>query len=652
MTMFHNNPLLVKLKKQLHETTPRVEGVVKAHEKGFGFLELNNKKSYFIPVAKMKKLLHGDRIEGTVNIQGDKEQFEPETIIESALTRFVGQIAYLNKHLVVYPYGSVIKQAIRCQISQNVTIKLKPQHWVVAKLVARPLQKDHQSFFAEVTEFIAEEDDILMPWLRTLGQYNLPHTAPELTELPIMPNHEKQDRENLNHLPFFSIDSQDTKDIDDTLHITLTENNLFELTVAIADPSAYIPENSQLDCIAKDRLFTTYLPDFNVPMLPAEIADNFCSLIPNEQRAAIICRLHIDKEGHLISKPSFTTAWITSKAKLSYDTVSDYIEEKNQTVITDKLITEQLMLLAEVAQIRSNRRQKDALLFKDKDDYKFVLDNKRQVVAIIKNQRRIANQIVEEAMIMANHAFANSVKQDEFAIFNIHNGFEPKHLDAIIKILEDHNIKEFDKKRLLSFEGYCSLRLKLAGDSYIKARILRYQTSADFTFEATPHFGLGFARYATWTSPLRKYSDLVNHRLLKAMLRKESPLKKPHDNWLKSIVDKRKLQRSAERDLTHYLYNQFFADKINTLFKAELIDVNKGGAKVRLIDNGAIAFMPISLIHPKRNEIVSDQDEGAIKVNGRILFKIADKMTVSLHEFRNEPKSIIVKYKADIPIAT
>jgi len=649
--MFHNNPLLAKLKKQLHKTTPRVEGVVKAHEKGFGFLELNNKKSYFIPVAKMKKLLHGDRIEGTVNIQGDREQFEPETVIESALAHFVGKIDYLNKHLVVYPYGSVIKQAIRCRISQNITIKLKPQHWVVAKLVARPFQENHQSFFAEVTEFIAEEDDILMPWLRTLSQYNLPHTAPELMGLPIMPDHEKQDRENLNNLPFFSIDSQDTKDIDDTLHVTLTEDNLFELTVAIADPSAYIPENSPLDLVAKDRLFTTYLPDFNVPMLPAEISDHFCSLIPNEQRAAIICRLHIDKEGHIVSKPYFATAWITSKAKLSYDTVSDYIEEKNQATIADKSITEQLTLLANVAQIRSNRRQKEALLFKDKDDYKFILDNKRQVVTIIKNQRRIANQIVEEAMIMANHALANSVKQNEFVIFNIHNGFETKHLDTIIKILKDHNIKAFDKKRLGSFEGYCTLRRQLAGDNYIEARILRYQTSADFTFEAAPHFGLGFERYATWTSPLRKYSDLVNHRLLKAMLRKESQQKKTYDSWLKSIIEKRKLQRSAERDLTHYLYNQFFSDKMNTLFKAELIDINKGGAKVRLIDNGAIAFMPTSLIHPKRNEIVSSQDEGAIKVNEQILFKIADRITVSLHEIRNEPKSIIVKYEANTPTA-
>lgn len=650
--MLHNNPLLTKLKKQLRETTPRVEGIVKAHEKGFGFLELNNKKSYFISVAKMKKLLHGDRVEGTVNVRGDKEQFEPETIIESALTHFVGKIDYLNKHVVVYPYGSLTKQAIRCRISPNVTIKLKPQHWVIAKLVARPFQEDHQSFCAEVTEFIAEEDDILMPWLRTLSQYHLPRTAPKLIELPVMSSHEKQDRKDLNHLRFFSIDSEDTKDIDDALHITLTEDNLFELTVAIADPSAYIPENSQLDRIAKERLFTTYLPDFNVPMLPAEIADNFCSLIPNEQRAAITCQLHIDKEGHLISKPYFTTAWITSKAKLSYDAVSDYIEEKNQAAITDKSITEQLMLLAKVAQIRSNRRQKKALLFKDKDDYKFILDNKRQVVTIIKNQRRIANKIVEEGMIMANHAFANSLKQDEFAIFNIHNGFEAKHLDTIIKILADHNIKEFDKKRLVSFEGYCALLRQLAGDNYIKSRILRYQTAADFTFEAAPHFGLGFERYATWTSPLRKYSDLVNHRLLKAILRKESPLKKPQNSWLKSIVEKRRSQRSAERDLKNYLYNQFLSDKISTLFKAEVIDINKGGAKVRLIDNGAVAFMPISLIHPKRNEIINNQDEGAIRVNGQILFKIADEITVSLHEIRNEPKSIIVKYEADTSIAT
>lgn len=645
MTMFQNNPLLAQLKEQLHNAAPRVEGIVKAHEKGFGFLELDNKKSYFIPIVKMKKLLHGDRIQGTLHRLGDKDQFEPDTLIESALNHFVGRIDYIDQHLVVFPEHSLINQAIRCRVHPKVKEKLHRGSWVVAKLVTRPLQENQHSFSAEICDFIAAENNILAPWLKVLSQYELPRVAPHLTKTLCLLESEKLNREDLTHLPFFSIDNCDTTDIDDAIYLTKNEDDVFEVCVAIADPSAYIEQESQLDQLARERMFTTYLPDFKVPMLPIEITDDLCSLNPNEKRAAVVCQLYVDKNGDRIGTPTFKTAWITSTAKLNYSAVSDYLDQDNSSILDDEKITKQLHVLKDMAQIRIAWRRQHALLFKDRDDYKFILGAKKEVIKIIKQPRGIANQMVEEAMILVNQAFAESLNEKlGFAIFNVHQGFDPKHSDTIAKLLNLNDISEFNEDQLSSFEGYCALRRQIATTSHLESRLLKYHSTADLSSDGAPHFGLGFPLYATWTSPLRKYSDLVNHRLLKAMLRKES-IDKPSANLLKTIVEHRRRQRFAERDIVNYLYRQFFNNHIGEVFNAEIIDINRGGAKVRLTDTGAIAFMPVSLIHNKRDEIKSDREAGEIKINQMTMFKITDQIRVVIQEIKEDTQSIIVKYQ-------
>lgn len=648
LTMFQNNPLLAQLKQQLHAATPRVVGIVKAHEKGFGFLESDNKKSYFIPMSKMKKLLHGDRIEGTITIQDDKEQFEPETVLESALTHFIGKIERIDDHWVIYPHHPVIKQAIRCRIKKTITPQLKPGHWVCAILTGRPFQENNHFFSAEITEFITEDDNILRLWLTTLSRYQLPRSAPILTDaITLLPGEEIQ-REDLTHLPFFSIDNMETKDIDDTFFIRMTEDNHYELTVAIADPSAYIEEHSPLDKIARNRLFTCYLPDFTVPMLPVEIAEDFCSLLPDHKRAAVVCRLYINKEGCPLGKPTFQTAWIRSHAKLSYEIASDYIEQKNSYLNIHENIRSQLTLLDELTTLRMAWRKKEAILFKDKEDYKFILNEQRSVVEIVKLQRRVANHIVEEAMIAVNLALADFLATHlGYAIFNTHTGFDIKHLDNVSKLLKENDIEGYDKKRLISFEGYRDLRHALTNNTYLESRLLRYQSSADFSIMPAPHFGLGFTQYTTWTSPLRKYSDLINHRLLKAILR-QTQSEQPKEDILRSLIEKRKQYRHAERDLSQALYSQFFSNKIGTCFDALVIDINKGGAKLKLIDNGSMAFMPISLIHNKRNEIESNLELGTILIQQHPLFKIADTIRVSLHEIKPDSNTFIVKYQSTV----
>ncbi|MWP47382.1 exoribonuclease II [Gilliamella sp. Pas-s27] len=642
--MFQNNPLLAQLKQELHEQTPRIEGIVRAHEKGFGFLDTDSKKSYFIPVAKMKTVCNGDKVSGSIISNNDKEFFEPELLIESSLQKFIGKIGFQDRAMVVYPENMPTHFAIRCKINEQVSEKLKEGDWVVATLLSHPLQKETKHFFAEVTRFVADGNSPYQLWLKTLARYDLETHSPQANELTISDT-ELDNRQDLTDIHFFTIDSENTEDMDDAIAVSKDEQGFYQLMVAIADPTAYILQDSKLDNVAKTRNFTTYLPDFNIPMLPKELANELCSLKANQKRPAMICKMRIDNIGNIINDDTtFMPAWIESKAKLVYNNVSDFLENNGELATSDPTIKQQLHWLADLAKIRITWRQNHALVFKDNGDYCFELDENRRVKSIIKETRRIANHIVEEAMVLANQALTLQLQTNiGFGIFNIHSGFDNKYIEQVVKFLNDNGISEFDKESLLSFDGYIKLRRIIDNEPFLATKLRKFQSPADFSIEPHPHFGLGFDAYATWTSPIRKYGDMVNHRLIKAYIRSQE-LTTPDKEHLKSMNERRKMLRLAERDMTENLYAQYLANKIDQSYSAEIVDINRGGARVRLCDIGAFAFVPISMIHPIKEEITPYPDEGTIKIKDELCYKLADIVTVIIRQVKNQNQSIIAKF--------
>lgn len=642
--MFQNNPLLAQLKQELNEQTPRVEGIVRAHEKGFGFLDTDNKKSYFIPVTKMKTVCNGDKISGSIISNNDKESFEPELLIESSLQKFIGKIGFQDRAMVVYPENMPTSFAIRCKINEQVSEKLKEGDWVVATLVAHPLQKESKHFFAEVTRFVSDSNSPYQLWLKTLARYDLETHAPQAHTLTIS-DAELDNRQDLTDIHFFTIDSENTEDMDDAIAVSKDEQGYYQLMVAIADPTAYISQDSELDNIAKARNFTTYLPDFTIPMLPKELANEHCSLKANEKRPAMICKMRIDNTGNIINDDTiFMPAWIESKAKLAYNNVSDFLENNDELTTNDPTVKQQLNWLADLAKIRITWRENHALVFKDNGDYCFELDENRQVKSIIKQTRRIANHIVEEVMVLANQALTLQLQTNiGFGIFNIHSGFDNKYIEQVVKFLNDNGISEFDKESLLSFDGYVRLRRIIDNVPFLTAKLRKFQSPADFSIEPQPHFGLGFDAYATWTSPIRKYGDMANHRLIKAYIRSQE-LISPDREQLKSMNERRKMLRLAERDMAENLYAQYLADKIDQPYSAEIVDINRGGARVRLCDIGAFAFVPLSMIHSIKEEIVPCPDEGTIKIKDEVCYKLTDIVTVIICQVKSQNQSVIAKF--------
>lgn len=548
--MFQNNPLLSQLKQQIRDSKPIVEGVVRGSDKAFGFLECD-KKSYFIPPQAMKKVMHGDKIKARIETVGDKEQAEPEELIEPMLTRFIAKVRYnKDKKLQVLVDHPQINQPIGANKAKAVTEDLQEGDWVVAELKTHPL-RDDRFLFAQITQFICQKDDEFAPWWVTLARHQqsrYPVQGQESYEML-----DQQPREDLTALDFVTIDSESTQDMDDALYIEALEENGqqvgWKLVVAIADPTAYIDENSIIEQEAKQRCFTNYLPGFNIPMLPRKLSDELCSLMENETRPALVCFIDVNLDGSLRNKPTFVSAYVKSKAKLAYDKVSDYLEQQENAWQPESPATKnQIDLLHQFTLARIQWRKTHSLLFNEKPDYSFKLAENGKVEAIVAEYRRIANQIVEESMILANICAAQYLNETaQCGIFNTHSGFDQKNLAAAQQFLlsqlanEENEVElkdRYSSENLATLEGYCRMRHDIEpieGD-YLELRLRRYLTFAEFKAELAPHFGLGLAGYATWTSPIRKYSDMVNHRLIKASLTTQQ-YQKPADEVLQRLQE-------------------------------------------------------------------------------------------------------------------
>ncbi|VEI70847.1 exoribonuclease II [Serratia rubidaea] len=641
--MFQDNPLLAQLKQQLHSQTPRVEGVVKGTEKGFGFLEVDGQKSYFIPPPHMKKVMHGDRIVATLHTEKEREIAEPDSLVEPFLTRFVGRVQKKDDRLSIVPDHPLLKDAIQCRPARGLSHDFQAGDWAVAEMRRHPLKGD-RTFYAELTQYITHADDHFVPWWVTLARHNLEKEAPEMAA-----THAPSDalpREDLTALNFVTIDSASTEDMDDALLVQENADGTLQLTIAIADPTAFVDEGSALDDIARVRAFTNYLPGFNIPMLPRDLSDNLCSLRANERRPVLACRVTLAADGALGDDIHFFAAEIESKAKLVYDEVSDWLEGIGDWQPPSDAIAQQITLLQRVCAARSAWRHQHALVFKDRPDYRFVLGEQGEVLDIITEQRRIANRIVEECMIAAN-VCAAIVLRDRlgFGIYNVHNGFDPALVEQAVTVLQANGV-EADAGKLLTLDGFCELRRHLDAQptQFLDSRIRRFQTFAEISTEPGPHFGLGLEAYATWTSPIRKYGDMVNHRLLKAIISGQSA-EKPQDAMTLQLAERRRANRMAERDVGDWLYARFLQDKAgtDTRFNAEIIDVTRGGLRVRLLDNGAVAFIPAPFIHAVRDELVCSQDTGSVQVKGEVVYRQSDTLQVNIAEVRMETRNVIAK---------
>jgi exoribonuclease-2 len=640
--MLQDNPLLAQLKQQMQQEIPRIQGVVKSHGKGFGFIEVEGNKSYFVPPPAMKRVLHGDCVTARLRTEKGQTIAEPEKLIESPLTRFVGRVSKQLNHWSVIPDHPLLNRAITCHISSRLTATVEPGDWISATLQQHPLKGD-KGFHAEIDEWIARSDDNFAPWWVSLARYQLPRQVPTPVEHYCFD--EREPRDDLTNLPFLTIDNEQTQDMDDALAVRVGESGQLTLCIAIADPSAYIAPESELDRCARQRGFTHYLPGLDIPMLPRELAEDRCSLRAGERRPALVCQVVIEQDGSLGAGAAFSMAWICSQAKLSYDQVSDWLENQGTWQPPNPTIAEQLRLLQQVAEARSAWRQQHATVFKDRPEHRFVLDEQGTVLEVVLEIRRTAHRLVEEAMITANLCAATLLRdQLGYGIFNVHAGLERSQIEQVVALLKANEVT-FSAEQLLTLAGFRELRRHLDAQPtpYLAGCLRRYQALSHFSCQPAAHFGMGCEIYATWTSPIRKYGDLVNHRLLKAVITQRSPAVQPGAALAVHLNERRRQQRLAERQINNWLYARFLQQTMeqDTPQEAEIIDVTRGGLRVCLLDSGAVIFLPNSSLHPVRTELHCCHERASVMIKGEMAYRLGDKLTILLREVLLETRHVV-----------
>ncbi|MBY6019009.1 exoribonuclease II [Ferrimonas balearica] len=645
--MFQDNPLLQQLKAQIRESLPTVEGTVKGTEKGFGFIETEKGESHFVPPPYMKKVMHGDKVTAVLRTEGEKTSAEPETLLEPFLTRFVARVKRIKGRVNVVPDHPLIKDAIRARVKKTVDEEsLQDGDYVVAHLKRHPLRPDDNTFLAEVSELVAKTDDPHVPWWVILAKHDLAKVEPaDPAQWQLA---DAAERTDLTELPFVTIDAESTKDMDDALYVEAKTEGGWQLTVAIADPTAYVAMGDEVDLEAKKRSFTQYLPGFNVPMLPRQLADELCSLVEGEDRPAVAARIQVAADGALEGEAEFFLATIRSQGKLAYDKVSDLLEGVEGAWQPESdAIAEQVNTLHALANARTAWRHEHALVFPDRPDYRFEVDDAGNVLAIHAEYRRTANRIVEECMILANSACGAllGAKLGK-GIFNSHAGLDPEKIPAAIELLSEHGLTHCAEK-VTTLEGYCQLRRDLDAQptGYLDARIRRMQAYAEMAAEPKPHFGMGLTGYATWTSPIRKYGDMINHRLLKAIIGQPGALNELDDDLLAHLAEKRKLHRMCERDVGDWLYARYLKAQEGgeREYDAEVIDINRGGVRVRLKEIGAVAFVPAPFLCEDKKRLECSGDTGIAKFDGEPVLRVADDLTVLIAEVRVDQRNVVAK---------
>lgn len=327
----------------------------------------------------------------------------------------------------------------------------------------------------------------------------------EKYEYTLNKKEEKIDFENrldLTELDFCTIDPKTAKDHDDAIYYDMEENILY---VAIADVSSYVKEGSNLDKEAYKRSFSSYFPNKVYPMLPFSLSAGICSLKPNVLRHAFVCKMYFDSN-HLVKKSEFIEAVIESKNNFAYEYIDELIENNN--------MPESLDALLKITNKLRTKRLKNGFDFRN-TEVRLLLDEDEKLVNFQQEENTVSHHLVEECMLMANQEAAKKLTQT--GIFRVHEEPDIKKIDALIDRLKDFGLHV---KKKANIHATIEQMQKSASNFGIEAQvdklIIEAQQQARYSSLKANHFGLGFEHYSHFTSPIRRYSDLILHRILKS----------------------------------------------------------------------------------------------------------------------------------------
>ena len=561
---------------------------VEAHKDGFGFavpLTPDGQGDFVLPARQMRGLMHGDTV--TVRPAGADRRGRREgqvlDVIERAQKTVVGRLMIERGIAMLSPEDSRLPDSIL--LEPDSVGKAKPGQVVVAQIDAYP--DTHRPAVASVVEVLGNYADSGMEIEIAVRQHHLPHqfsTACEKAAAKIPSAVRKTDlksREDLRDLPLVTIDGESSRDFDDAVYAEKQGRN-FRLVVAIADVSHYVKPKDAIDADALDRATSVYFPRRVIPMLPESLSNGICSLNPDVDRLCMVCDMVFTYAGNLKSY-RFYPAVMRSHARLTYTQVWDWIQNGSDNPLKPHIDT--LYKLYQI--LLKKRHQRGAMEF-ETTETEMIFDKQGKIKRIVPVVRNEAHRLIEECMLAANVCAAEFLlKHQHPALFRNHSGPTPEKLATLREQLGllGLSLGGGEQPTPLDYAALFAQTADRPDRELIQVMLLRSMQQAVYEPENSGHFGLAYPAYTHFTSPIRRYPDLLVHRAIKAVL--SGSRYNPAENWSALGIHSSQCERRADeasRDVENWLKTYYMQDKVGEVFSGTVSGMAGFGLFVTLDD--------------------------------------------------------------------
>ncbi len=622
---------------------PLFEGRLQITSGGYGFVipDDTTKEDLFIPLESLRGAWDGDKVAARVNPvkRNGRTSGEVMSILQRKFEKIVGTLEYARGYAVLRPDSPRLRERINLTPESVGTIEAGTR--LVAKIVYPEVSKERYAF-GEVEAILGDGDNPEIETQAVLIKYNLRDEfesetlaeakafAPEVSEAMW------KGRLDLRGITTFTIDGEDAKDFDDAISLERTgrgKTASLRVGIHIADVSYYVKENSALDKEARERATSVYLPGRVLPMLPEALSNGLCSLVEGKPRLTLSVLVDITQTGE-VKKILFKETVIQSDARLTYEQVQDFSDNAELPKGKKKLAKDLTTLIELTQTIRKERLGSGALDF-DFSEAKVDVDEEGEM-HLTPIRSNVARQLIEELMLLANRLVAAELDKKKIpALFRVHEDPSEEKMQALQRALgklgytlEGENPKTLELQAVLK---------QVAGKpeaNLVSTLMLRSLKQARYSAENLGHFGLAFDHYLHFTSPIRRYPDLIVHRVLRSLLlhkfkpelkdrlAAEFPVLAQHTS------ERERNAEDAERDLTRYYHARWAKDHINESFSGVITGVTNFGMFVAL-PNGVEGLAHISQLDDDYYIFLEDSLM-LLGKNTRRRFRMGDRLDVTV----------------------
>jgi ribonuclease R len=632
-------------KFQLIELKTFVEGKVDLTNDGSAFIVTDDpdESDIFVAPRKLRNALNGDRVKVYVyaKSKGRRKEGEVIEILQRAKTEFTGIVKVSDRYAFLIPDDRKMMHDIFIPI--NDLNGAKNGIKAVAEITDWPTQAKNP--IGRIKHILGEQGENDTEMNAILAEYGFPLSFPAEVEqdaeeisADITPQ-EIAKRRDFRDVVTFTIDPFDAKDFDDAISFKVLENGNYEVGVHIADVSHYIIPDSALDKEAFDRGTSVYLVDRVIPMLPERLSNGLCSLRPNEEKLCFAAVFELDANAN-IENEWFGKTVINSNRRFTYEEAQEVIETKQGDY------ADEILKLNELAYILRNRKFKNGAISFETTEVKFILDDKGKPTGVYVKERKDAHKLIEDFMLLANRKVAEFVskkgkgKHKYTFVYRAHDSPKPDALASFANFAARFGYKINTKSDKETAKSLNYLMEDVEGkkeQNVLTHLAIRSMAKAIYTTKTSSHYGLAFDHYTHFTSPIRRYPDVMVHRLLQHYLDGGQSVSADHyEKMCQHASAMEKKAADAERSSVKYKQAEFLQDQVGNTYSGVISGVTEWGMYVEIIENkceGMIRLRDISddfytldeknyaIIGQRKKKIYSLGDEVKIRVKNVDLAK-------------------------------